>query len=538
MWENAPGKGVSMATTRRGIEAVVWGMARGGFAALLLSAAPAHAQSVGAAASFAIVGGSAVAANGTGSVVDGDVGVSPGTSITGFPANASIVPPFTTHADPDGLAIAAQTSVTALYTTLAGAGPCTPLGMQLDTVSVGPGVYCFTTTADLAANGTFTLNGAGTYIFQVGSALTANVLSNVVLLNGADPCDVFWQVTSAATLNGSTFAGNVVAQAGVSMGAGTVSLPVALQGRALATAAGPVTLAGFDTIGGCSEAATPTVTSTATDTASATVTATATDTPTATDTATPTDTFTPVDTASATATPTDTGTPTSTATATSSGTGTATTTATATVTSSPTATQTATSSDTPTATATPTASSTATATPTHTDTRTATPTRTPGPPILTITKTTTSRAEAGATVIYTLTYANTGGTTATSVVITEAVPDHTTFNAAASSSGWSCADGSPPMTVCMLSVANIAPGGHASVLFAVTVDTPPGASLIRNTVTIAAAGGAGGSATVVTLVGAAPAPALQSLGFVAALAILLAVAGVSMRRRADASTRE
>jgi uncharacterized repeat protein (TIGR01451 family) len=528
-----------MGTTRRGIEAVVWAMAHAGFAALLLSAAPTHAQSVGAAASFAIVGGSGVAANGTGSVINGDVGVSPGTSITGFPANASIVPPFTTHADPDGLAIAAQTSVTALYTDLASAGPCTSLGMQLDTVSVGPGVYCFTSTADLAANGTFTLNGAGTYIFQVGSALTANVLSNVVLQNGADPCDVFWQVTSAATLNGSAFAGNVVAQAGVSMGAGTMSLPVALQGRALATMAGPVTLAGFDTIGGCSEAATPTVTSTATDTASATVTATATDTPTATVTATATDTVTPVDTASATATLTNTGTPTNTATATSSATGTATATATATpidtatATSTSTATQTATASHTPTATATRTASSTATATPTRTDTRTVTPTRTPGPPILTITKSTSSRVEAGATVVYTLSYANTGGTTATAVVISETVPDHTTFNAAASSPGWSCANGSPPMTVCMLPVPNIAPGGHTSVLFAVTVDSPAGTSLIRNTVTIGAAGGAGGSATVATLVGAAPAPTLGTLGFVAALAMLLTVAAVSMRRRSD-----
>jgi hypothetical protein len=149
------------------------------------------------AASFAIVGGSGVTANGTGSVINGDVGVSPGTSITGFPANATIVPPFTTHADPDGLAIAAQTSVTALYTTLFGAGPCTPLGMQLDTVSVVPGVYCFTSTADLAANGTlYPQRRMGTYIFQVGKLTQPRTYwANVVLLNGADPCNVFWQVT-------------------------------------------------------------------------------------------------------------------------------------------------------------------------------------------------------------------------------------------------------------------------------------------------------------------------------------------------------
>src|SRR6187397_1710190 len=136
---------------RRTRLAAIWLLAESGLAAaILLVGSPAPAQTVGAAASFAIVGGSAVAANGTGSVINGDVAVSPGTSITGFPANATIVPPFTTHADPDGLAIAAQTSVTALYTTLAGAGPCTSLGMQLDMGSVGPGVYCFTSTADLA----------------------------------------------------------------------------------------------------------------------------------------------------------------------------------------------------------------------------------------------------------------------------------------------------------------------------------------------------------------------------------------------------
>jgi hypothetical protein len=134
-------------------------------------------------------------------------------------------------------------------------------------------------------------------------------------------------------------------------------------------------------------------------------------------------------------------------------------------------------------------------------------------------------------VVYTLSYTNTGGTTATSVVITETVPDHTTFNAAASSPGWSCANGSPAGTVCMLPVPNIgAPAGtpQCSSLSRSTVRRAP--TLIRNTVTIGAAGGAGGSATVATLVGAAPAPALGVLGFVAALAMLLTVAAVSMRR--------
>ena len=465
------------------VAGVVW-------AALLHDPTRVLAQSVGAAESFAIVGGSAVNANGTGSVINGDVGVSPGTSITGFPLSATVVPPFTTHAN-DGPAVAAQTSVTALYTSLVPAMPCissTPgfLAMQLSGVTVVPGTYCFSATADLAANGTFTLNGAGTYIFQVGSALTANMLSNVVLMNGADPCNVFWQVTSLATLNGSTFVGNVVAQAGVHIGAGTMMLPVDLAGRALATDMGDVTLAGFDTIEGCSVAATPT----------GTVTNTRTSTPTGTGTGTSTQTATTTQTASQTATSTRTGTATNTATITATGTRTG----------------------------------TATVTATGTQTATSTPTRTPGPPVLQIRKTAPSSTAPGATLVYTLTYSNVGGSTATSVTITETVPGHTTFNAAASTSGWSCPDGSPPATVCTLLVPNVPPGGNGIVKFAVRVDNPVGALAIRNSVIISSAEGPGGGATATTVVGPFLVPTLSTWGFAAALALLISVAYVGFRR--------
>jgi type VI secretion system secreted protein VgrG len=223
-----------------------------GFAALLLVSAPALAQSLGAAESFAILGGSAVNANGTGSVINGDVGVSPGTSITGFPAQATVLPPFSTHSN-DGLAIAARASTLALYNFLAAAGPATSILPGLDGQNLGPGIYT-TGAALLVSGGTLTLNGAGTYIFQVTSSLTADVGSNVVL-NGVDPCNVFWQVTSLATLNGATFAGTVVAQSGVHLGSSA-----SLTGRALAAAAGDVTMAGNNTVGGgCSSASTTSV---------------------------------------------------------------------------------------------------------------------------------------------------------------------------------------------------------------------------------------------------------------------------------------
>lgn len=220
-----------------------------GLAALLCAPLTAAAQSLGAASSFAVEGFAGVtAAGGAGTVVSGDVGSSPSASITGFPP-ALVVPPFGLHPN-DAAAIAAQAADVALFTSL-GAGACTDnLGAQMNGANIGPGIHCFSSTADLAALGTMTLSGAGLYIFRVPSGLTANVGSTVTLA-GVDPCNVFWQVGTAATLNGVNFPGNVVAQAGVTLGVGA-----SLTGRALATA-GPVTLSGGNTVGGCSAATAP-----------------------------------------------------------------------------------------------------------------------------------------------------------------------------------------------------------------------------------------------------------------------------------------
>jgi hypothetical protein len=215
--------------------------------AAFLYGSPASAQpSTGAAQAFAVVGGQSVTVAGIGTTITGHVGVSPGTSITGIPAGGTVVPPFSTHSN-DALAMAAQASVTSLYGTLAGTGGAMPIVAELGGVTLSAGTYSFGTTANIAAGTTLTLNGPGIYIFKVGSAITANVGSNVLLINGASPCNVFWQVTSAATLNGVTFAGTVVAQAAVTLGVGAT-----LTGRAFTTAAGDVTMAGTNTIGGCS----------------------------------------------------------------------------------------------------------------------------------------------------------------------------------------------------------------------------------------------------------------------------------------------
>jgi len=171
-----------------------------------------------------------------------------------------------------------------------------------------------------------------------------------------------------------------------------------------------------------------------------------------------------------------------------------------------------------------------TETSTPTETATITPTRTPRPAILQISKASDSLVAPGATLVYTVTYRNVGGTGATGVVITETVPDHTIFNAAGSTPGWSCADGSLPATVCTLSVSDLAPGETRSVLFALTVDNPPGTGIVRNSVSIAAAGVEAGTGSATTNVGVPiPAPLLSTLGFAAALVLLAGVARVALR---------
>jgi Ice-binding-like/Putative Ig domain len=226
--------------------------------ALLCGVTTASAQaapSTGAAQSYAVLAGTTVAVNGTGSVINGDVGVSPGTAITGIPGGGTVVPPFATHSN-DSSAIAAQNSVGGvggLYTALVNFGGTpasgTPTIPELGNVTLGPGTYIFSSTANIAAGQVLTLSGGGTYVFKVGSSLTANVGSSMLLLNGASPCNVFWQITADATLNGVTFAGTVVAQSSVTLGVGAT-----LSGRALATSLGAVTLSGSNTVGGCSTA--------------------------------------------------------------------------------------------------------------------------------------------------------------------------------------------------------------------------------------------------------------------------------------------
>ncbi|HUS21716.1 MAG TPA: ice-binding family protein, partial [Aeromicrobium sp.] len=188
----------------------------------------ASAVGLGTAGSFAVLGGSTVTNTGP-SVITGDLGVSPGTSITGFPPGIVI---GTIHAT-DAVALQAQADVTTAYNNVANQ-PCdTDLtGQDLGGLTLTAGVYCFSSTAQLT--GTLTLNGQNdpdaVFIFQIGSALTTASASSVSFTNSAQQCNVFWQVGASATIGSATaFAGNILALTSITMTTGA-----SLDGRALA----------------------------------------------------------------------------------------------------------------------------------------------------------------------------------------------------------------------------------------------------------------------------------------------------------------
>jgi Ice-binding-like/IPTL-CTERM motif len=231
------------------------------FAALLYGSFPALAQTappLGVVQQFSVLGNSGVTGSTTaGTVVLGDVGSSPTASISNFPPS-SVTPPFALHLTNDLTVQQAHTDAIAAYNFLAAEGPGTVIPAQLDGAVLTSGIYSFTGgAADLAALGTLTLNGAGVFVFQVASTLTANVGSNVV--GTANPCNVFWRVGSSATLNGGSFLGNVFADASITVGSGSN-----VTGRTIAGTGptGAVTMAGAggNTIGGCASAPAPTPT--------------------------------------------------------------------------------------------------------------------------------------------------------------------------------------------------------------------------------------------------------------------------------------
>ena len=188
------------------------------------------APSLGTAQNFAVLGGSTVTNTGP-TVINGNLGVSPGTAVTGFPPGT--ISRGITH-DADPAAAQAQTDIATAYSQLSGQACNTTYGAATDLggMTLSPGVYCFSSTAQLT--GTLTLDGGNNpnavWVFEIGSALTTASGSSVKLANGAQQSNVFWQVGSSATLGtGTAFTGDILALASITLNTNAI-----LSGRALA----------------------------------------------------------------------------------------------------------------------------------------------------------------------------------------------------------------------------------------------------------------------------------------------------------------
>ena len=201
---------------------------------------PGNAQiTLGTAEAFGVLAGSTVTNTGA-TVVRGHLGVSPGSTVTGFPPGVVLFPSVI-HLN-DAVAAQAQIDLTTAYNAAEATATEVDLtGMDLGGLTLTPGVYGFTSTAQLT--GTLTLDAQGDpdalFLIKIASALTTASGSAVSLLNDASACNVYWQVGSSATLGTtSELAGNLMALSSITFTTGS-----GISGRVLARN-GAVTLDG------------------------------------------------------------------------------------------------------------------------------------------------------------------------------------------------------------------------------------------------------------------------------------------------------
>jgi len=212
----------------------VWGTAVGLAVALMFAPHGATAAeapvALGSASTFVVLAGSTVTSTG-GTTVNGDLGISPGSTLTGAPTVNG-----TTHlADP--AAAAAQLDLTTAYNDAAGrtVGAVTLAG-NLGGQTLTPGLYKSTSSLEISS-GDLTLDAQGdanaVFIFQMGSTLTTTSGRQVILSGGAKAANIFWQVGSSATLGtSSVFKGNILALTSITLQNGAT-----VEGRLLARTA-------------------------------------------------------------------------------------------------------------------------------------------------------------------------------------------------------------------------------------------------------------------------------------------------------------
>ena len=195
----------------------------------VLRQAPVNAPvNLGTTADYAVLAGSTVTSTGP-TTVNGNLGLSPGTSVTGF-GPGLMSGGVQNVANP--AAVQAKSDLVSAYDNAAAQTPATPVAAStLGGLTLNAGVY---SGGALDLTGTLTLDAQGdpgaVFIFQAASTLITASASQVKLINGASPCNVFWKVGSSATLGTTTsFKGTILALASI-----TVTTGVTVDGRLLA----------------------------------------------------------------------------------------------------------------------------------------------------------------------------------------------------------------------------------------------------------------------------------------------------------------
>jgi len=186
---------------------------------------------LGTADNFAILAGSTITNTGL-TIVNGDIGLNPGISVTGFPPG---ILNGTLHLS-DPTVITAKLDLLTAFNDAAGRTGPNLVSSELGGTTLTPGLYN-SAAGTFAITGILTLDAQGTadavFIFQAASTLVTAGNSSIVLINGAQAKNIFWQVGSSATLGiDSVIKGNIMAQASI-----TVSSGVTIDGRALALTA-------------------------------------------------------------------------------------------------------------------------------------------------------------------------------------------------------------------------------------------------------------------------------------------------------------